>query len=78
MEKLVELLKAPHLGIREARLKLSDHMNEGSTTVLTVNGRPRKVIVSYDEMVELLATVIRQQNQIDAKGKIEDEQAVLA
>lgn len=54
METMLELLKAPHVGVREARLKLSDYLDAQAPAILTVSGKPRKILVPYNTMIDLL------------------------
>lgn len=65
MEKLVALLKAKHIGARECRLRMSEILTKGESRIITVNGEPMKVLVSYNEMVDLLAEFAKQQRKLE-------------
>ena len=47
------LMKASHVGVRDLRLHLSRRLKNKNPLVVTEHGTPVKVIVSYQDMVEL-------------------------
>ena len=47
------LMKASHVGVRELRLHLSRRLKSNNPLVVTEHGTPTKVIISYQDMVEL-------------------------
>ena len=49
-----KLLGAEHVGVRELRNKLSAYVREESTVIVTKRGTPEKVMLPYEELVELL------------------------
>lgn len=54
MDIALNLLKAPHVGIREFKEKISFLLNKRKTLVLTDHGEPASVLVPYEDMLELL------------------------
>lgn len=48
------LLKAKHIGIREMREHLSKRMKDKNPLIVTDHGEPTKVILAYQDMVELI------------------------
>lgn len=48
------LLKARHVGIRELKANLSKLLKENTTMVITDHGTPTNVIVSYDDILEIV------------------------
>lgn len=53
----IDLLKAKHVGVRELKDHLSKFMNHKQPIVTTTHGEPKKVLVEYDDFVQLLAVV---------------------
>ena len=54
MDIALDLLKAPHIGIREFKEKISTLLNQRKTLVVTDRGEPTSVLIPYAEMLELL------------------------
>ena len=54
MDIALDLLKAPHVGVRELKENLSGFLKKKRPLVVTEHGAPTRVLVPYDEMVELL------------------------
>lgn len=50
----LSLLKAPHVGVREFKEKISSFLNKGKTLIVTDHGQPTNVLVPYDDMLELM------------------------
>lgn len=50
----LDLLKAPHIGIRELRENLSSVVADRKITVVTDHGKPAEVLVPYATLVSLL------------------------
>ena len=50
----MDLLKAPHIGVRELKNHLSQMLKKRGSLVVTDHGRPVNVILPYDEMLDLL------------------------
>ncbi len=48
------MMKARHIGVRELRLHLSKRLKSKNPLVITEHGTPTKVIVSYDDMLDLV------------------------
>jgi PHD/YefM family antitoxin component YafN of YafNO toxin-antitoxin module len=54
MDIALDLLKAKHIGVRELKEGLSAFLKKDAPLVVTEHGAPTRVIVPYDEMLELL------------------------
>lgn len=54
MEIALDLLKAKHVGVRELKDGLSSFFKKDAPLVVTEHGVPSRVIVPYDDMLELL------------------------
>ena len=52
--KAIDILKAPHVGIKDLKEGLSGYLKEEGPLVVTDRGTPTKVILPYAEMIELL------------------------
>ena len=50
----LDLLKAPHIGIRELRNNLSAVIGRKKMAVVTDRGRPMEVLLPYETMLSLL------------------------
>ena len=48
------LMKASHVGVRELRIHLSSRLKSKNPLVVTEHGTPTKVIISYQDMVDLV------------------------
>lgn len=57
MDIALDLLKAPHVGIREFKERASFLLNKRKTLVVTDRGKPTSVLVSYGDMLELLDVI---------------------
>ena len=54
MKIVLDLLKADHIGVRELRTNLSRRLKTRKPLVITDHSQPVKVIVPYEDMLELL------------------------
>ncbi len=54
MDIALNLLKAPHVGVREFKEKISSFLNKRKTLVVTDHGEPTSVLVPYKDMMEIL------------------------
>lgn len=50
-----DLLRAEFIGSREFRQNAKKYLESDKITVITVNGKPKGVLVPYDMMIDLLA-----------------------
>ena len=50
----INILKAPHVGVRELKEKLSAFLKGDKPLVVTDHGAPTNVILPYDDVLELL------------------------
>lgn len=48
------ILRAEHVGIRELREHLSERLHERGPLVVTEHGTPKKILISYEDMLELV------------------------
>ena len=48
------LKKAKSVGVREAQAKLSKLIEASNPTIITSHGVPKSLLISYDEMLEIL------------------------
>lgn len=71
-----DLLKAPHIGVRELREHLSQKLNSNKTLVVTEYGQPKKVIISYENMLELMDIVDELQDPETLKTVLEGKTAI--
>ena len=54
MAMALDLLRAPHIGIREFKDKISSLVNRRKTLILTDHGEPSSVLIPYQDMLELI------------------------
>ena len=54
MTVVTALLNAKHIGVRDLREHLSKRLKEKKAIVVTEHGAPTKVILSYQDVVELI------------------------
>lgn len=54
MSIAIDLLKAPHVGIRDLKENLSKFLKKNSPLVITERGEPVDVILPYSEMMDLV------------------------
>ena len=74
----INLLKAPHVGIRELKEGLSAFLKKSSPVVVTDRGEPTNVILPYEDVVELL-DIIEEINDPDTRSLVaEGRQAIKA
>ena len=48
------LIRASHVGVRDLRIHLSRRLKDKNPLVVTEHGMPMKVIISYQDMVDLV------------------------
>ena len=53
MNIATNILKSPHVGIRDLKIHLSSLLKKGSL-IVTERGKPVNVILPYSDMIELL------------------------
>ena len=58
----INLLKAPHIGIRDLKERFSHFLKRKDSIVVTDRGEPTKVLVPYEELVELLDIIEEMQD----------------
>ena len=62
MTTATDILKAPHVGVRDLRIHLADRLKTRKPIVVTDHGAPKKIILEYGELVELIETLEDMQN----------------
>ena len=71
MSLTIDLLKAPHVGIRDLKEHLSEFLRKEKPVVVTDHGEPINVIVSYEEMIELLDIIDEMEDDVPHRpGKL--------
>lgn len=65
------LLRAEHVGIRELREHLSRELKRDQPLIVTEHGTPKKVILSYHDLLELIDILdeLRDQDLLESIGK---------
>ena len=48
------LLNADHVGVRDLREHLSKRLHNHKPIIVTDHGHPKKVLISYDDMMEIV------------------------
>lgn len=72
------LLKARHVGIRELKANLSKFLKENTTMVITDHGTPTNVIVSYDDIIELVDVLDELMDKATLRSVQEGRNAIAA
>lgn len=70
MSIAISLLKAPHVGIRELKEKLSSLLRQSGPLVVTDHGAPTNVILPYEDVMELL-DIVDEMNDIETRKVVE-------
>ncbi len=71
MKLAINLLKAPHIGIRDLKGHLSEFLKKEKPVVVTDRGQPINVILPYEEMLELL-DILDEMDDEETKKTIEE------
>lgn len=72
------LLNARYIGVRELREHLSKRLKDRKAIVVTEYGMPTKVILSYQDVVELIEVLDELQDQTAVQSVREGRSAVKA
>lgn len=72
------LLNAKYIGVRELREHLSKRLKERKAIVVTEHGAPTKVILSYQDVVELIEVLDEFQDKAALQAVREGRSAVQA
>lgn len=70
------LLKAPHVGVRELKAQLSRFLKNNKATIITDRGKPKNVIVAYDDLLELVDVVDELSDKMTMKLVKEGRKAI--
>lgn len=54
MTTSLSLLRAPHIGVREFKDNISAFLKKHKLLIVTEHGEPTRVVVSYNDMLEIL------------------------
>ena len=57
MTTATDLLRAPHIGVRDLRLQLSHRLKAHKPLIITEHGEPKKVLLEYEDMIELVEII---------------------
>ncbi|MBI4432767.1 MAG: type II toxin-antitoxin system Phd/YefM family antitoxin [Candidatus Omnitrophica bacterium] len=52
-----EILNARHIGIRDLKIHLSEKLRSRRPLVITEHGKPKKIILSYQDTVEMFEMI---------------------
>ena len=72
------LLNAKYIGVRELREHLSKRLKSSKAIVITDHGTPTKVILSYQDVVELIEVLDELQDQAAIQSVQEGRKAIRA
>lgn len=72
------LLNARYIGVRDLREHLSKRLKDRKAIVVTEHGTPTKVILSYQDVVELIEVLDELQDQAAIQSVQEGRKAVKA
>ena len=72
------LLHAKYVGVRELREHLSKRLKEKKAIVVTEHGTPTKVILSYQDVIELIEVLDELQDRATVQSVQEGRRAVKA
>lgn len=59
--KGMNLLRAEYIGSREFQVNTRKYMHKSTPSILTVQGKPKQVLVPYETMVRIVETLEGQQ-----------------
>ena len=57
MTTATDLLRAPHIGVRDLRLQLSQRLKAHRPLIITEHGEPKKVLLEYEDVIELVEII---------------------
>jgi hypothetical protein len=57
MRLAIDLLRSPHVGLRELREGLSANLRKNRTMIVTDRGVPKNVILPYADVIEILEMI---------------------
>jgi len=72
------LLNAKYIGVRELREHLSNRLKGNKVIVVTDHGTPTKVILSYQDVVELIEVMDELRDQVAVQSVQEGRKAIRA
>jgi PHD/YefM family antitoxin component YafN of YafNO toxin-antitoxin module len=76
MTLATQILKAPHVGTKDLRTHLARNIKSEKPIIITEHGRPKKVMLPYDMMVDLIETLEELQDKGLMKVISEGKEAV--
>lgn len=71
---VAQLLRAKHVGIRDLKNRLSEHLGTGKPIVATDRGDPKYYLIPYDDMVELVE-ILEEASDPGFVAKVEEARA---
>lgn len=78
MSIAAELLKARHIGVKDFRAHLAAALKKEDVLIVTQHGQPSKVVIDYDDMLELVDVVDEIQDPSAVSAVMEGRKAVRA
>ncbi len=78
MTTSLSLLRAPHVGVREFKENISSFLKKHKLLIVTDHGEPTRVVVPYNDMLEIL-DIIEEVNDVEIASLVkEGRQAIQA
>jgi prevent-host-death family protein len=72
------LLKAPHIGVRKFKARLSKFLKSGNPLIITERGVPIEVIIPYAEAIEMVDLIDESTDLVTLKAVEEGRAAIKA
>lgn len=72
------LLKAPHIGVRQFKTRLSKFLKSGSPLIITERGTPVEVVIPYAEAIEIVDLIDEATDLETLKAVKEGREAIKA
>ena len=78
MKIAMNLLKADHVGVRDLKTNLSKRLKSNRPLVVTDHSQPVKVIIAYEDMLDLLDMLDELTDPDTVKNVLEGRKAIAA
>ena len=76
MSIAAELLRATHMGVKDFRSHLAEVLKKDEVLIVTQHGQPAKVVIDYEDMLELIDVVDEFQDPAAIRTVLEGRKAV--
>ncbi len=63
------LLRANHMGVKDFRDHLAEHLKREEMLVVTQHGQPSKVVIDYEDMLELI-DILDELQDVDTMNEV--------